>query len=299
MRLKLADIIIDQTIDIRSRLDEETINRYAESFDELPPVVVFATEEGLLLADGFHRIAAAERLGRKEVEAEKKAGTRDDALEYAAIANVRHGQPLSSDEQREAVRRLNRLHTDWGRKKLATTLGVGEDFVRRTLQSDDVKRHTLRPGAPLKDAHYQEIASAPRETWDDLVEVAAERGWSSDETRAAVQNIKSESIPADYKKQILKGEAEPVRMRDGEPELTSDTIRRRMEESRKGDALGPLFQLLHQAAILEVRRDEDMFSELRRERVEQIAADLDRVIETLQEVRGAAGKQLGKLQAVS
>ena len=47
-------------------------------------MVVFDTPEGPLLADGHHRLAAAGRLGRKTVEAEVRAGSRQDALRYAA-----------------------------------------------------------------------------------------------------------------------------------------------------------------------------------------------------------------------
>src|SRR4051812_47561116 len=103
MKIKLADLVVDPSIDIRAHLDEATIARYEESFDELPPVVAFRTSDGLLLADGFHRVSAAERLGRASIDAEVKKGSRNDALEHAAIANVRHGQPLSTDERREAV----------------------------------------------------------------------------------------------------------------------------------------------------------------------------------------------------
>jgi ParB-like chromosome segregation protein Spo0J len=42
---------------------------------------VFDTEEGLLLADGYHRVAAALKEGRKTVEAEVRRGSRHDALE--------------------------------------------------------------------------------------------------------------------------------------------------------------------------------------------------------------------------
>lgn len=299
MKIKLVDLTVDPTVDIRAHLDEGTIERYIESFDELPAVVVFKDDDELLLADGFHRVAAAERLGRRDIEAQVKRGSRNDALEHAAVANVRHGRPLLKEEQREAVRRLNRLHPNWGLKRIAEALGVGEDFVYRTLQADDVRRQTLKPSADLPDSHYQEIAAAPREVRDDLVEAAATRGWSKDETRAAVQNVKSDKIPTGYKEQILKGEAEPVRMRKGEPEISDETIRRRMDESRKGDALGPLYSLLHQAAILESRVTGDMFSELRRERADQMARDLDRVVGLLQELQGILEQQVGKLKAVS
>ena len=89
MRLKIADLVIDQTIDIRSSLDEETITRYEESFDKLPPVDVFDTPDGLLLADGFHRAAAAQRLGLAEIEAKIHKGSRAEALEFAVDNRLR------------------------------------------------------------------------------------------------------------------------------------------------------------------------------------------------------------------
>ncbi len=299
MKVEIKDLVVDQAIDIRSSLDEETIERYAESFEGMPPVVVFDMGEGLLLADGFHRIAAAERLSRSEIDAEIKKGTREDALEYAAIANTRHGRPLSKDEQREAVRRLSALHRDWDRQHVAETIGVSEDFVRRTLQADEVKRHTSRVSVDLGDAHYQEIATAPRENWGDLVERAAERSWSVLETRAAVQTLRSEKIPVEYKEKVLRGEAEPVRIRGGEPEISADTIRRRIEEAAAEDALGPLYGLLHQAAVWEAKWSEEMFGELRRDRVEQLARDLDRLVSRLQRAQELLARQLRRLERVS
>jgi hypothetical protein len=60
------------------------VERYAQGLDALPPVVVFDTEEGLLLADGYHRVAAARRRGLETIEAEVRLGSRQDALRYAA-----------------------------------------------------------------------------------------------------------------------------------------------------------------------------------------------------------------------
>lgn len=55
-------------------------------------VIVFHTgPDTMLLADGFHRVEAAHRAGRTHVEAEVRAGTRQDVLDYAAVANARHG----------------------------------------------------------------------------------------------------------------------------------------------------------------------------------------------------------------
>ena len=52
--------------------------------DALPPIVVFDTPEGLLLVDGYLRLAAARLRGSETVEAEVRSGSRHDALRYAA-----------------------------------------------------------------------------------------------------------------------------------------------------------------------------------------------------------------------
>ena len=77
-KIAINKIVVDPTVQIRRANHEPTIRRYEESFDKLPPVVVFDVPgEGRLLADGFHRIAAAERLGRREIDATLRKGTRE------------------------------------------------------------------------------------------------------------------------------------------------------------------------------------------------------------------------------
>ena len=91
-KIAINKIVVDPTVQIRRANHEPTIRRYEESFDKLPPVVVFDVPgEGRLLADGFHRIAAAERLGRREIDATLRKGTREDVLEFAVIANTKNG----------------------------------------------------------------------------------------------------------------------------------------------------------------------------------------------------------------
>lgn len=83
-RLSVADLIANAPIDPEAHLDAERVERYAGTLDALPPVVVFDTPEGLLLADGYHRLVAARRRGLETVEAEVRSGSRHDALRYAA-----------------------------------------------------------------------------------------------------------------------------------------------------------------------------------------------------------------------
>ena len=87
-RLRIAELLANAPIDPEAHLDAARVERYARTPDALPPVVVVDTPEGLLLADGYHRVAASRRLGLEEVEAEVLTGTRRDALQQIGLALV-------------------------------------------------------------------------------------------------------------------------------------------------------------------------------------------------------------------
>lgn len=59
----------------RDDLDGETVKRYQQIIDDLPPVDVFNTEEGLILAGGYHRLEAHRQEGRETITANMHQGT--------------------------------------------------------------------------------------------------------------------------------------------------------------------------------------------------------------------------------
>jgi IMP dehydrogenase len=84
MRLSIADLLATSPVEPTHHLDTARVEEYRHDVDALTPVVVFDTEVGLLLADGYHRVAAALRAGRDEIEADVRKGSRHDALDFAA-----------------------------------------------------------------------------------------------------------------------------------------------------------------------------------------------------------------------
>src|SRR5947208_12939427 len=107
-RLKIADILATSPVDPEAHLDPDRVERYRQSVDRVAPVVVFDTEDGLLLADGYHRVAAALREGREIIEAEVRSGSRHEALERALV-RVKGGSrrnprvPAASSEKRSRI----------------------------------------------------------------------------------------------------------------------------------------------------------------------------------------------------
>ena len=112
-RLKIAALLANVPTVPEAHLDPERVERYARMLDALPPVVVFDTPQGPLLADGYHRVAAARRLGRKTVEAEVRVGSRQEALRYAAgVGGAQRGIP--AEEAASHIRRRAKHHRPSG-----------------------------------------------------------------------------------------------------------------------------------------------------------------------------------------
>jgi ParB-like chromosome segregation protein Spo0J len=107
----IVDLVGPGLVDPDRHLDQELVARFALVLDDLPPVTVYRLPDGLLLVDGYHRLAAARRLGRTTVRAEVVSGTKADALAFATALAVRE-RNLSEQQVRDAIER--RSGGAWG-----------------------------------------------------------------------------------------------------------------------------------------------------------------------------------------
>jgi IMP dehydrogenase len=83
MAVTIADLAQEPIRQSRAHLDPERVAYYEEHLDDATPVVVYDIHGHLLLADGYHRVAAAQRLGRSSIRADVHSGERGDALRFA------------------------------------------------------------------------------------------------------------------------------------------------------------------------------------------------------------------------
>ncbi len=161
------DLVLDPNLNLRDRLDDFTIERYAEGWDRMPPVTVFAVDGRWLLADGFHRHASAIKLNRRTIPAEVREGTFADALDFVAGINLFHGLPLSRAERRRAVEVKLRLHHDWSDRRLAEELGVSRDLIARVrkqlVEGGQLPATALRVGADGKTYPSAGLPKDPNE----------------------------------------------------------------------------------------------------------------------------------------
>ncbi len=160
----LNDLILDPNLNLRDRLDDFTVERYADSWDRLPPITVYEIDGKWLVADGFHRHAAAVMLGKRTMHVEIRVGTFTDALDFVSSVNLFHGLPLTRSERRRAVEVKLKLHHDWSDRKMAEELAVSRELVAK------IRRHLIEgnqipnnPGRVGSDGKLYTSAGIPRE----------------------------------------------------------------------------------------------------------------------------------------
>ena len=128
----------------RVTVEAATVDEYAEALGAgavFPPVIVFYDGEIYWLADGFHRAAAAEKIGATAIAAEVRQGTRRDAVLYSVGANAAHGLRRSNGDKRRAVETLLRDEEwrCWADREIARRAGVDHKTVG-ALRADLIRR---------------------------------------------------------------------------------------------------------------------------------------------------------------
>ena len=89
-QVPIEQLLSSSLVDPRRHLDPERVQRYSQVLDELPPVAVFRLpDQTLLLADGYHRMAAAQARGRATLNADIREGSRADAMQFVTEVAVR------------------------------------------------------------------------------------------------------------------------------------------------------------------------------------------------------------------
>jgi len=178
-KIKIDAVIIDAGTQTRVTINEDTVTDYAEAMTEgakFPPVVVFSSGTAFLLADGFHRVIAAERCGWREIDADVRKGSKQDAIKYSLGANTNHGLRRTNADKRRCVEIALREFAKLSDTALAEMCGVCRDYVmnvrhettpplavkpqvekrtgkdRRTIKTANIGGPPPDPNAKIKDA---------------------------------------------------------------------------------------------------------------------------------------------------
>ena len=143
-RIRIEALRLDGGTQTRAELNHEAIEDYAAAMADkrtrtMPPIIVYEdTARIRWLADGFHRIRAAQKNGQTEIIAEVTVGTRLDSLMYTLAANRLHGVRRTNADKHRCVEvaLAEKTLRERSSREIADLCGVGHqlvDTIRREL----------------------------------------------------------------------------------------------------------------------------------------------------------------------
>lgn len=134
MRLSLAAIELDTSIQCRASVDTTVVGEYAERMvagDTFPPIEVFGTKSKCWIGDGWHRSLAALQCGQQSIAANLHQGGRADALKHALGANAVHGHRRTNADKRRCVEIALREFPRLSSRAVAKLCGVSHELVQQ------------------------------------------------------------------------------------------------------------------------------------------------------------------------
>jgi len=127
--LQLDSIIFDETLYPRHQFDQETVNRYRQSIDKLPPIQV--THENILI-DGYHRLMAHRIEQKDTIQATIETLEKSMILWEAVKRNASHGFQLCQKDKQSLGRRF--YQDGKTLDEIAGVLSVTESAVTKWTQ---------------------------------------------------------------------------------------------------------------------------------------------------------------------
>ena len=145
----LALIRLDPGTQVRARIDEEVVGEYAQAMGKGAPfpevTLVKETPYHFAIADGWHRVLAAKKLGRKHILARWTPGDRQTTLRIALRANAAHGLRRTNADKRRAVELALKAFPRLSSRQIADLCAVSH-FMVDAVRGADVAENATSDG---------------------------------------------------------------------------------------------------------------------------------------------------------
>lgn len=127
-------VVADPGVQPRVKIDADRVAKYQvllENGEIANPIVVFFDRGQYVLADGFHRHAAARELGWKQIPAEVRIGTRRDALLYAVSCDLCKGRTLADRRRACSMILADEQWAKWNDSEIGRRCGLDHKTVKK------------------------------------------------------------------------------------------------------------------------------------------------------------------------
>ena len=167
--LPISNIRLDGGTQPRATIDVEAVVDYMDAMAGgaiFPPVVVFYDGTNYWLADGFHRVKAAEQSGMEHIACDLRQGTQQDAQWYSFGANKATGLRRTNEDKQRAVKAalLHSNGVQLSNRRIAAHIGVDEGTVRgwRERLTAEIPQSSARTGLDGRTTEVSNIGTAAR-----------------------------------------------------------------------------------------------------------------------------------------
>ena len=138
--VKLDDLILNQDLQPRVKLNQKTVDQYADIYaehggDGMEPIRAFKTFDGLVLTRGFTRMAAAKQSGLDRLPCEViRTYDDDEDMLIDSLGGNKHGQTLNNADKNRAVKLYHEkiTETTWQpTREVAKLIGCSHELVAK------------------------------------------------------------------------------------------------------------------------------------------------------------------------
>ena len=124
----------DGGVQSRERINDEYVGELAElikSGRRLPPAEVYNDGREIWMADGFHRLLAHTRAGKRSIRCNVHKGTKADAVWASCGANEELGLRRTNADKRRAVELARGARSNLTERAIAEHVGVSHTLVQQ------------------------------------------------------------------------------------------------------------------------------------------------------------------------
>jgi len=145
LKVAISSVRVDPTVQPRTAgIDPAHVRALAESAEDWPPLVVVGSGNGFVLVDGAHRFAAAQDIGRTDIDVTVVEAPPDGDLRSMSFElNRQHGRALTLTDRREEAARQLRRRPDISDREIGRQCGLAQPTVAKI-------RAALEAGAQIE-----------------------------------------------------------------------------------------------------------------------------------------------------